>query len=449
MNAFFPHMAKTAIYMAGFYLIYRTLLSKDTMFIRNRFYIILTALAAFILPFVAFETENQIKIPIIGRIFSEILISGDSSVSPQTSDHTSLFYILKWISVIYLTGVVLLSLRLFFDLLELVRLIASKKKSNDNLIFFNNFNTAGFSAFGYIFINEKLSKPEAAEIIRHEQKHLEHLHSFDIIFIEIIRVVQWLNPFIHLYCRSLRTVHEYQADNDCLKTGMPVSNYQELLLNQIFGSKVFTVTNSFSNPTLIKKRMIMMTKKSSCSMANLKLLLVLPVIAGIMVIFSSCKEKNTEINSQEISPSTPIMVDGSAKVVKGEPSPVDMLAPPPPPPPPVPGAEESQVGAPYEKVDVMPQFPGGDQGLVKFIAEHTSYPEGAKITGTQGKVFVKFAVEKDGSIGQISILQGVDPVLDAEALRVVGKLPKFEKPGLIDGKPVAVWYVIPINYKLK
>jgi TonB family protein len=348
-----------------------------------------------------------------------------------------------------LTGVVLLSIRLFSDLMALVHLISAKKKSNDNIIIFNNFNTSGFSAFGYIFINEKLSPGDTAEVIRHEQKHLEHFHSLDIIFIEIIRVVQWVNPFIHLYCRSLRTVHEYQADSDCLKAGMPVSSYQGLLLNQIFGSKVYTVTNSFYNPTLIKKRMVMMTKESSCSLANLKLLLVLPVIAGIMVIISSCKEKNTEINVQEISPSTPIMIDGSAKVVKGEPSPADMLAPPPPPPPPVPGAEESRGSTPYDKVDVMPVFPGGDQGLVKFIAENISYPESAKMIGTQGKVFVKFAVEKDGSVDQLSILQSVDPLLDAEALRVVGKLPKFENPGLINGKPVAVWYIIPINFALK
>lgn len=447
MSAFFPHMVKTAVYLAGFYLIYRTFLSKDTMFIRNRLFIILTALAAFLLPYVTFETVNQIKIPIIGRIFSEILITGDSSKYYGIQDITPFSAILRWISIVYLTGVVLLSCRLLFDLMELVRLIAANKHRTDNIIIFNNFNTSGFSAFGYIFINEKLSPDDAAGIIKHEQKHLEHLHSFDIVIFEIIRVVQWPNPFIHLYCRSLRTIHEYQADNDCLKAGIPVLNYQGLLLNQTFGSRVYTVTNSFYNPTLIKKRMIMMTKKSSCSLANLKLLLVLPLIAGVMIIFSSCKEKNTEINGQEISPSSPIMLDGSAKVIKEEPSPADILAPPPPPPP-VPGAEESQASTPYDKVDVMPVFPGGDQGLVKFIAEHTIYPESAKSIGTQGKVFVKFAVEKDGSVGQLSILKGVDPVLDAEALRVVGKLPKFEKPGLIDGKPVDVWYVIPINYKL-
>lgn len=437
-------MFKTTGYLAGFYLIYNTFLSKDTMFIRNRFYIIASAIAAFVLPFITFETNNNIKIPILGRIFSEILVNGEPGGYAQERV-SNIHIIINCIFVIYITGVVLLSFKLLCDLLELLHLITTNKKRNENIVSFKNFNTSGFSAFGFIFVNEKLSPDEASEVIKHEQKHLDHLHSLDIILIEIIRVLQWLNPCIHLYCRSLRAVHEYQADNDCIKTGIPVANYQGLLLNQIFRSKVFTVTNSFSNPTLIKKRMIMMTKKSSRPLVNLKLLLVLPVIAGIMVIFASCKEKATEINGQEIQRPA-LMTDGSAKVVKGELSPADMMAPPPPP---VPGSEESLGGTPYDKVDVMPLFPGGDQGLLKFIKENTRYPEGAKNVGTQGKVLVRFAVEKDCSVGQISILQGADPELDAEALRVVGKIPKFSNPGLINGKPVAVWYVIPINFALK
>ena len=450
MNALFVYMVKTAVYMAGFFLIYRIFLSKDTMYIRNRFYIIFSALTAFILPLVSLETKNQINIPFFGRIFSEILVSGDSNSTSLIRDGFPYIDGLKWIYNIYITGAALFCLKLVFDLFELLRLIITRENRNDRIIIFQNFNTSGFSAFGFIFINKRLSPDEASEIIRHEQKHLDHVHSLDIIMMEFIKVVQWFNPVIHLFCRSLRAVHEFQADNECLKTGISVSSYQGLLLNQIFRSKAFTITNSFSNPTLIKKRMIMMTRKSSRSMANLKLLLVLPVIAAVMVVFSSCNEKTTANIGQEITASTPVPIDGSSKVVSGSPSPADAMAPPPPPPPPpVAGANENTRDVPFEKVDVMPEFPGGDQGLIKFIAENTQYPEGAKRIGTQGKVIVRFAVEKDGSIGRISILKGIDPELDAEAIRVIGKLPRFEEPGLVDGKPVAVWYMIPINFALK
>jgi TonB family protein len=109
----------------------------------------------------------------------------------------------------------------------------------------------------------------------------------------------------------------------------------------------------------------------------------------------------------------------------------------------------SEADTPFVKVDVMPQFPGGDQAILQFIAKNTKYPENAKTKGIQGRVVVRFAVETDGTIDKISVLKGVDPELDAEAIRVTSTLPAFEKPGLVNGKPVAVWYMIPITYTLK
>jgi TonB family protein len=85
---------------------------------------------------------------------------------------------------------------------------------------------------------------------------------------------------------------------------------------------------------------------------------------------------------------------------------------------------------------------------MQFITENTKYPEAAKTKGIQGKVIVRFAVEADGSVEKVSVLKGVDPELDQEAFRVVSLLPDFEKPGVKDGKNVAVWYMIPINFAL-
>jgi TonB family protein len=97
----------------------------------------------------------------------------------------------------------------------------------------------------------------------------------------------------------------------------------------------------------------------------------------------------------------------------------------------------------------MPAFKGGDAALMDYIAKNTKYPETAKTKGIQGKVIVRFAVETDGSVDKVSILKGVDPELDQEAFRVVSSLPAFEKPGVKDGKDVAVWYMVPINFTLK
>jgi TonB family protein len=102
----------------------------------------------------------------------------------------------------------------------------------------------------------------------------------------------------------------------------------------------------------------------------------------------------------------------------------------------------------YQVVDVMPVFPGGDEALLKYIGDSTRYPKEAKEKGIQGKVIARFMVNKDGSVSDVAILKGVNPLLDNEAIRVVKTLPRFT-PGILKGKKVPVWYMVPITYKLK
>lgn len=110
--------------------------------------------------------------------------------------------------------------------------------------------------------------------------------------------------------------------------------------------------------------------------------------------------------------------------------------------------EEDPEATPFVVVEEMPMFPGGDAELLKFIGENTIYPEIAKENNIQGRVIVRFCVTSKGGVSQVSILKGVDPELDAEAIRVVNTLPAF-KPGKQGGKPVPVWYMVPITFTLK
>ncbi len=103
---------------------------------------------------------------------------------------------------------------------------------------------------------------------------------------------------------------------------------------------------------------------------------------------------------------------------------------------------------PFVVVEEMPMYPGGDAALLQYIAEHTQYPEVAKENNIQGKVIVRFCVTSKGTVDRVSVLKGVDPELDKEAIRVVQTLPAF-KPGKQGGKPVPVWYMVPINFTLK
>jgi len=107
--------------------------------------------------------------------------------------------------------------------------------------------------------------------------------------------------------------------------------------------------------------------------------------------------------------------------------------------------EEAQV---FFIVEDMPEFPGGELALRKYIANAIKYPVIAQENGIQGKVYVTFVVDKDGGISDARIARGVDPSLDKEALRVVNTLPKW-KPGKQRGKPVRVSYTVPINFVLQ
>ena len=98
-------------------------------------------------------------------------------------------------------------------------------------------------------------------------------------------------------------------------------------------------------------------------------------------------------------------------------------------------------------VENMPEFPGGDLGLMKYIQKHVKYPAIAKEYNITGKVYVSFIVDKSGSVTNVKIVRGVDKNLDAEAVRVVKSLPKY-KPGKQRGKSVRVMFTIPINFTL-
>ena len=174
----------------------------------------------------------------------------------------------------------------------------------------------------------------------------------------------------------------------------------------------------------------MKTKKLSGKMSIMKLILVFPVIVFLLFAFLSCaaKKKINEVHTE--------------------------IAPPPPPPPlPPPSIKSSDSKddlseVPYVVVEEMPEFPGGDEALLRYITANTIYPEASKNQKIEGKVILRFCVTAKGGVNQISILKGVAPDLDAEAIRVVQTLPTF-KPGRQSGRDVPVWYMVPITFALK
>jgi TonB family protein len=102
----------------------------------------------------------------------------------------------------------------------------------------------------------------------------------------------------------------------------------------------------------------------------------------------------------------------------------------------------------YQIVEEMPEFPGGEKGLMEYASNNVKYPEEAKNKNIAGRVFVSFIVEKDGSINEVKVLRGIGGGCDEEAVRVIKSMPKW-KPGKQRGKPVRVKYTVPVNFKLQ
>jgi TonB family protein len=444
-------MVKVAVYMIAFYLVYSIMLSRDTSYGRNRVYILLSILSALIFPLITLQTLKPWNIQFFGKILSEAFVTATANTNKALNHGMSLSELLQMIYSIYIIVAFIFISKLIIDLINLLFLIIRHRDEGSRLIRFHGFNTSGFSAMGYIFINAKLSEKEAHEIIRHEQNHLKQNHFVDIIFIELIKAFQWFNPVVYLFNRSLRAIHEYQADQECLSSGVPIVSYQSLLLNQVFKSGAFNLTNSFSNPSLIKKRMVMMTKKRTSSLASFKILVVVPVVGIVFLAVSAFKEIPNSYIKQLIPE-----ISGLNSTSESTSGLIPLL---PPPPPPISESNETKQVAkeeltkgpgyePYVVVEEMPMYPGGDPALLKFIAGNTMYPETAKEHNIQGKVIVRFCVKPDGGIGLASVLKGVSPDIDAEALRVVNSLPAF-KPGRQGGKAVPVWYMVPIAFTLK
>jgi len=425
MNQFLLYLLKVAIALAAFYLVYNLFLSKDTMYNRNRFYILLSIVSSLLLPLITIQTRQPLDIQFFGKDLTGVVINGVAENNETWRSILSSVDIIQIFFIIYLSGMILLAIRLIAEMSNLLLIVFRKKINGNKVIRLSGNKVSGFTAFGHIFIDEVLSAGDEEEIIKHEQKHLDRKHFFDIVFIELVKIFQWFNPFVYLFDRSLRAVHEFQADEECLNSGIPVVNYQGLMLNQVFKTRVFSATSRFSNPTLIKKRMIMMTKKRSKAPANLKMLLVLPFVVLLLIIFSTCAKKSFD------------SFTGSETL---------------PPPESVVAAENSQPksikdGDAFVVVEEMPQFPGGDIALLRHIAENTQYPKEAKEKNIQGRVIIRFKIMDDGVVTDASVIKGVDPLLDSEALRVVSDLPSFQ-PGKQGGVAVPVWYMVPITFTL-
>jgi len=395
MENWITYIAECALCLALLYLPFWGLLRKETFFQYNRFVLLAITVLSFILPWISIpEITSQLAPSETISIQLEeinVMISG-KALSENISWKTIL-------AIIYLSGAVTCLLYKIIDLVRLIRFIPRGclwvHTENGIHIHCHAHDVVPFSWMNHIVISEKDYEENGHNILLHEQAHIACGHSWDVLWLSFVEVLQWFNPFVWMLSKEIQDIHEYEADLTVLRKGINARDYQLLIIQKVVGSGSYTFANNFNHSSL-KKRITMMIKEKSNPWARLKYLYILPIVAICMI---ACTQSAKSIMS-------------------------------------------------YEEVEVKPEYPGGMGELGKLLNSNLKYPLISFENGVQGEVLVQFVVDKEGNVEEVTVFKGVDPYLDAEALRVIKMMPKW-KPGKHEGKEVNVKCTIPVGFRLQ
>ena len=393
------YLLKANLVLAVLVLFYRLLLKREAAFARNRAVLLSIPALALLLPLVPFPGSEA---GVVQLMLNEV------TVSPFPRWQTPLMaYGESMLIAVLVLGALVRFLLFAGSLVETALLISVGKRSRKEAFVQLSYEQPRpvFSFFRYVHIPESLADADREALLRHELAHVRLLHSADLMYYNIMRAVFWMNPFVRMAHNDLRQVHEFQADAEACAHH---TNYSALLLQQSLLGAVPALAHPFSKKSTLKTRIIMLDKTPSKFVA-LKLALLLPVVA---LLAMAMHPGTTTLNTTSDAAKTTVTKGGGG-----------------------------------EEVDEMPQFPGGFDALVTWMGENIRYPKAAQKKGVAAKVVVAFTVDKEGNIINPKIKQGAHPDFEAEALRAVKAMPKW-KPGMKDGKPVAVETALPIRFDM-
>ena len=541
MKEFFIYEGKVALLLVAFYLLFKVLLSRETFHRLNRMILLGTSLLAFVLPFCVITYTREVSAAEASRMMTNISIEA----MPQEIllDGPTIW---PWVMLVWSLGALAVLMKNLWSMLSITRLLRSSNSmsgSHRAKIHILDKELTPFSWMGHIVLSRQDFEENGSVIITHERAHIRLAHSIDNLLMLPVLLLQWFNPAVWLLMRDLREIHEFEADESVLASGVNAKDYQLLLIKKAVGKRYYSIANSLNHSKLKNRISMMLSKKSSvasrCKALSLLLVVGLslaataqvnPVLsinevvdqergkeksekegltlfmnadgsflvkgtiltldglkmnkadAVTIVIDENVKQEDVakvkeflrehnvlkinlikaETNKEIISVSVnelnspQIMIDGAlsdenalknlnpetideVKVDKDKNS-IDITT----------KARNSETTAHEEEfvvVEEMPQFPGGNEAMQKYIAENLIYPKTAMDKGEQGRVILSFVIDKRGKVDDVKLIRSVSPELDAEAIRVIQAMPDWI-PGKQKGKAVNVRYTIPILYQL-
>jgi TonB family protein len=420
MNSILIYLAEASICVAITVLFYRYVLSELTFFTLNRVILIGMLMGSFIIPMLSF------KLGIASLATPEVVLP-EFLVGREVAQEAVSFSWLEIVFFIYIAGVIVMTSHLVLGFFTSQRLLGKAKlvQYKDYWIAVHpKFIPASF--FSYILLPDfDPNRSEQRQIVLHESVHVRLKHSWDLLLIQFAKIIFWFNPLIYQFEKSLREVHEYQADQG-VTSFYSRKEYSGLLLQLITKGQGWHFMNNF-NQFQTKKRIIMMSKPQSQKKEMRRFLLAIPVLAALFFVFSC------EITPEEEIEGPTMMGESKAPQI----GPADIAARK--------LATDGEVI--FDVVEEQPNPPGDMKGWNSYLSNNLTYPAEARRLGIEGTVIVVFVVNSDGSLSDIDILRGIGGGADEEAMSVIENAPNWT-PGKLRGNAVNTRMRLPIRFKL-
>jgi len=478
MNTILIYLLKVNIAIALFYIFYRLFFARDTFWKTRRLYLIASIIVSFIYPFLSIENWLQSQKPIQTIVTTYHALPEYTVNAQQTASN---FNWLELALYVYLVVVAVLVIRLFVQLISILKIKLKSEKSILRGVEVNIVakNITPFSFFNEIYLNPSIHQShELEQILTHELTHVRQRHSVDVLLSELLCCVFWINPFVWLVKKEIRQNLEFLADNFVIESGYDTKSYQYNLLQLSFQNRELILTNKF-NVLPLKKRIKMMNQQKSSKTGLLKYLLVIPLATALVItsnaetLINKAQNKLAE-NNPKVNPVTKpaneldeVKVVGYGETQKTEnnelavqahndaapeASPETQLKPQKPVNEIVIDDRNMNTAPDKNKVfmvvEKMPVYPGGDVAMFIYLGQNVRYPVEAQKNGIQGRVICQFVIDFTGAIDSVKVVRSVDPLLDAEAIRVIKGMPNWT-PGEQRGEKVRVKYTLPINFNLQ
>ncbi len=421
MTEFLLYTARSGLYLGVFYAFYLLVMRRTTFFRFNRIALLAGSAVCVLLPLLRVRTAHLLVAsgaagPLTMTAAEE---SGVAAVPAPFPWHLL-------ICCLYGAGVVTLLTITVVSAIKIIRMAKDgqqMRKEGYRTIILRDAQPS-FTFGKTIFIGSKDLKENPA-IFSHETMHVKCRHYVDLFLFRAIQIVWWWNPLVWIARTELGLLHEYEADEGVIQKGIDATQYQLLLVRKAVGEQRFSLASGFQHAQL-KNRITMMLKSSSNGWMRLSYLSLIPLLAVLVYACNPSKKDKTSVTAPA-DQAEEITKAGYEITVTDEPESI-----------------------PYQLVEEQPKFQGGDANeFSKWVNAHLVYPEAAKKAGTQGRMVLQFAVMPDGSMGDVHVLRGLSPELDAEALRVLKSCDVKWTPGVQDGKPVKVTFTFPIIFQIK